>query len=102
MMNGRLLPAARMREFKDVPESIARVKNGEDGHEQNWIDGCKGGPRPCAEFSYAARLTEVVLLGCVALRAGTRIEWDAENGKVTNAPKANEFVYRSYREGWTL
>ena len=47
-------------------------------------------------------MTEAVLLGNVALRAGKKIEWDAENLKVTNAPEANRFIRREYRKGWAL
>jgi hypothetical protein len=43
-----------------------------------------------------------MLLGNLALRAGGRIEWDAENQKVTNMPEANKFVRREYRSGYTI
>ena len=55
-----------------------------------------------ADFSYSGPMTEAVLLGNVAIRAGEKIEWDAEKLKVTNCPKANEFIRREYRSGWTL
>ena len=48
------------------------------------------------------RLTEMVLLCNVAIRAGKKIEWDAEKLQVTNAPEANRFVKREYRAGWSL
>ncbi len=32
----------------------------------------------------------------------TRLEWDSENQKVTNAPELNPFVHTEYRKGWTL
>jgi hypothetical protein len=43
-----------------------------------------------------------MLLGVVALKAGQRIEWDGEAGRVTNAPDANQHLHQSYRAGWTL
>jgi len=55
-----------------------------------------------SNFDYASRLTEMVLLGNIAIRAGKRIEWDAEKMSVTNLPEANRFVKREYRKGWTL
>lgn len=68
-----------------------------------WLLACKGGPRPVSNFDYAGPLTEIVLLGVLALRApGTRIEWDSENLKVKNAPELNSFVQLEYRKGWTL
>jgi hypothetical protein len=68
----------------------------------NWVDACKGKGQASSPFSYAAQLTEVMLLGVLALRAGGRIEYDAQNMRVTNRPEANQFLRREYREGWTL
>jgi len=42
------------------------------------------------------------LLGNVAIRAGEKVEWDAEDLNVTNCPRANEFIRHGYRSGWTL
>ena len=44
----------------------------------------------------------MMLLGCTALRARSRIEWDAANLKITNNPKANDLLRREYRKGWEL
>ena len=51
-------------------------------------------------FEYAARLTETMLLGVVALHAGKKIQYDGENMRVTNVSAANEFLKREYRTGW--
>ena len=51
-------------------------------------------------FEYAAKLTEVMLLGVVALRAGRKIEYDGAAMRVTNVPAANEFLQRTPRTGW--
>ncbi|MDA1232807.1 MAG: gfo/Idh/MocA family oxidoreductase, partial [Planctomycetota bacterium] len=53
---------------------------------------------------YAGRLTETILVGNLAVRAGEgqRIEWDAKNLVSTNLPDLNQYVQREYREGWTL
>jgi hypothetical protein len=57
-----------------------------------------------SNFGYAGHLTETILVGNLALRAGEgkRIEWDAKNLKSTNMPEINQFVHREYRSGWTL
>ena len=55
-----------------------------------------------SNFDYAGRLTETVLLGNIALRAGKKVEWDGVNMKVTNDSAANQFVTREYRHGWDL
>ena len=94
----RLLPESQFADFKaprrSIPESI--------GHYEEWIQACKtGGPTTC-NFDYAGALTEAVLLGNVAYRAGHRIEWDAANLKVTNDPAAMNFVAREYRKGWAV
>lgn len=71
------------------------------GHYAEWITACKGGPRALSNFDYAGPLTEMVLLGNVALRAGRKIEWDAEKLRVMNAPEAARFIRREYRAGWS-
>ena len=67
-----------------------------------WIAACKGGPAGYSDFSIAAYLTEIILLGCVALRVGKKLEWDGPGMKATNAPEAAKFVKRNYRKGFSL
>ena len=71
-------------------------------HFRDWLDACKGGPAPSANFEYGARITEMVLLGNVALRSGVKIEWDAVNMKVTNTSKADNLLKEEYRKGWEI
>jgi predicted dehydrogenase len=99
IMDGRLVPETRMKNFRPRRKTIPRIKG---THEQNWIDACKGGPVACSNFEYAGPLTEVVLLGNIALRTASRLEWDGPNMKITNIPEANELLRRDYRDGWTL
>jgi len=48
-------------------------------------------------------LTEVILLGTVALRCPDReLAWDAEQMKITNFPEANQYIRRRCRPGWTV
>jgi predicted dehydrogenase len=102
IVEGRLVPELLMKDYKKPAQSIQRIKDGEHGHEQNWIDACKGGLPACSNFEYAGPLAETVLLGNIAIRTGKRIEWDGQNMKITNVPEANELLGRKYREGWTL
>jgi len=69
-----------------------------------WITAIKEGkPEDCySRFAVGAQLTEIMLLGCVALRVGKKIDWDGPNMKVTNAPEAAAFVKRENRSGWTM
>ncbi len=71
-------------------------------HQGEWIEACKGGPMTSCNFDYASRMIETMLLGLVAYRAGGKIDYDLGAGKVTNDEKANAFLSRSYREGWSL
>jgi hypothetical protein len=94
----RLLPYERTREYRKPTPSIPRVK----GHHRNWLDACKGGPRACSHFGYGAKLTEIVLLGVLSLRAGQRIYWDAGNLKARNLPAADALIHETYRDGWKI
>jgi len=71
-------------------------------HVQEWLNACAAGTQPCSSFDRAGPLTEMVLLGNVAIQAGTKIVWDRKQRKVTNAPAANRFIRREYRKGWSL
>ncbi|MCP4257434.1 MAG: Gfo/Idh/MocA family oxidoreductase [Planctomycetes bacterium] len=93
----RLIPESKMRGFKVEP-FLPRGVN----HYQEWIRACKGGPKPSASFDYSGPLSETILLGNVAARAGQRLFWDGPNFKVTNMPDAEKYLKREYREGWSL
>ena len=94
-----VFPEALNESAKAVPKTMKRSP----GHYEEWLLACKGGPRPVSNFAYSGPLTEIVLLGVLALRApGTRIEWDSENLKVKSAPELNQYLLTPYRKGWTL
>ncbi|MEM6319421.1 MAG: Gfo/Idh/MocA family oxidoreductase [Bacteroidota bacterium] len=66
-----------------------------------WANAIKGnGPEPGANFDYAAPMTEVALLGVLAVRFGGRIEWDAKNMRITNRPELNKYLKEPVRKGW--
>jgi hypothetical protein len=93
-----LLPTKDFSDFKPPEPYIAKSI----GHHAEWLNAIKnGGPTTC-NFEYSGGLAESVLLGTVAYRAGEKIEWDSENLKVTNSAKAQQFVHKEYRKGWTL
>ncbi|MGQ9574609.1 MAG: Gfo/Idh/MocA family protein [Thermoguttaceae bacterium] len=99
LMGHRLIPESRMKSYGRPPKRLARSV----GHHKEWIDACRGGPPPGSNFvDHGGLLTEVCLLGNVALRAGTKLDWDGPNMKVTNDPQANQYLHRRYREGWSL
>ena len=53
-------------------------------------------------FDIAAYLTEIILLGDVAMRTGQKLEWDGPNMKAKNTSAAEQFVRRQFRKGWKL
>jgi len=94
----RVLPESKMK-GKRPKITIPRSP----GQHEEWVQACKGaGPTPGSNFEYAGRLTEMVLLGCLALRTGQPIEWDAENMKAKGCPEADAYIQREYRDGWAV
>lgn len=92
----RLMPQPR--DFQSPQPSLPRSIN----HHQDWLQACKGGKPAESNFDYSGPLTEIVLLGAVALRTGKRLEWDSSSLKAPNAPEANAFLSQTYRKGWTI
>lgn len=94
----RLIPESRMKDFKPPEPFLPRGLN----HHQEWIQACKDGLKPLANFDYSGPLTEMALLGNVALRTGKKLIWDGPKMQITNVPEANQYLSRQYRQGWTL
>ena len=67
----------------------------------NWVEAAKGHVPVSSPFEYTAKLTEVMLLGIVSLRAGKKLVYDGANMRVTNDDTANEFLTRVPRQGWS-
>jgi predicted dehydrogenase len=123
-MNPQLLPTSRTKETQ-VPQTVARVPNGDEGHYAAWVEaaiagyGSEKAKNLSSQFDIAGPLTESVLMGNLAIRSyniqkknekgdnyypGRHIKllWDGPNMKITNFDDANEFIRRTYREGWSL
>ena len=88
-----------MQSYERPAKSIPRVQG---SHEMDWVRACKRGEKAGADFEYSGLLTEICLLGNVAKRVDSRIDWDGEGMKVTNVPEANRWIRTEYREGWSL
>lgn len=72
-------------------------------HWFQFIDAVRGDGFPSAYFTYAAALTEAVLLGGIAARfPDETLEWDAAALSFKNKSEANQFVRREYRKGWEV
>jgi hypothetical protein len=124
--NPQLLPTSNTKDAI-VPQTIARVPGGDEGHYAAWIEAAIAGYGSDKEkalssnFKIAGPLTETVLMGNLAIRSydvrkprgedgkafdypGRHIKllWDGPNMRVTNFDDANQFVKRTYRDGWSL
>jgi predicted dehydrogenase len=102
----RLLPLEAFKEFKPPERSLPRVTGAppkQHPHRFEWLRACKNGKQPpLSNFDYAASLTEVVLLGNVAMRAGKKIVWNHDKMQAVGLPQADQYIRRTYRKGWTL
>jgi hypothetical protein len=91
---------------KAVPQTIPRLGGGDNdlAMKQEWFAMMRGGPPAYSNFAISAYLTEIILLGCIALRVGVgkRMDWDGPNMKSPNCPEAAKFVKRENRKGWSL
>jgi predicted dehydrogenase len=99
-LNPRLLPKSLHDSYGTPAKKLPRMAM---SHEMNWVEAAKGKTEASCPFEYAARLTEVMLLGVVSLRAGGKIYYDGPAMRVTNnLPGANDYFGREYRTGWSL
>lgn len=97
----RLLPDSLMKDYKRPDKTIPRSP----GIHEEWIAAIKAGKKSTTDFSYAAALTEMMLLGNIALRFKDEkvvLEWDSANLRFPNVPAADPFVHKDYRPGWSL
>ena len=95
----RLIPERNMRDYKPPEPTIPRVK----GHHWDWLDAIRKGRAAGSSFDYGGRLTELALLGVIAVRfPGQTLQWDAEKARFTNCSEANEQINPPYRKGWKL
>ena len=85
---------------KNPPERTIK-RTYENGPVEEWVDAIKQNTLPGSNFDYSASLTEMALVGVLAQRFATRIEYDADKMKITNRPDINAFIKEPAREGWS-
>jgi predicted dehydrogenase len=99
----RVYPEERQAIAMQVAKTLPRVTGDIDGHEKDWIRGCKDGKLPSSNFDNSGPLSEMVLMGNLAVRHPNRLlQWNGEKMEVTNDKDANSYVRRQYRQGWSL
>lgn len=108
----------------DFGPEVEKMDEPEYGHQRKWVDACKAGFGSeehlalTSSFDYAGPMTETVLMGNLAIRsymlrkendkgamdffARKKLLWDGENMRITNLEEANQFVGRTYREGFEV
>lgn len=92
----RLVPAAKMKEYKLPPPLLTRSP----GHYRDWIRACKGGEPACSNFAVAGPFVQWMLLGVIAMRFEGKLEWDAQKMRFTNHREANQYLRPKIRKGW--
>jgi len=83
------------RDEKDVLPSM-------HGFVEEWFNACKGNLKTSCNFDYAGVMIEQMLLGLVAYRVGSKIQYDGVAGEVIHNAAANALLKRPYRDGWKL
>ena len=97
--NPRLLDAERDKDLKENPPAEKYPRT--EGVYTEWIDACKGGQPAGSNFAgHSGPLTEMVLLGNLAVRTGRVLE--LADGQITNTVVPEEYIKPLYREGWSL
>jgi predicted dehydrogenase len=97
----RIVPEEQHKVFPVLEKTLPRVKG---SHQANFLNAFIGGTKACSDFEYGAALTEMILVGCLAEKAGLKkkVEWDTAKMACTNMPELDRMVRREYRQGWEL
>ena len=90
--NARIVPEAAIKDIPKPPEAAYRCKG--RTHFDNWTLAIKGEDKIMSPFEYAGPLSEIIVLGDIALmHPGKRLLWDSENMRITNDKAANESLF---------
>jgi predicted dehydrogenase len=99
----RIVPETKMQQYKRPPKTLPRRK---ESHEGDWVRACKEGKNATpasSHFDYGGPLTEMVLLGMIAIRIKDQnLIWNSKELKFENNEEASRLVHKEYREGWSL
>ncbi|MDH3583427.1 MAG: Gfo/Idh/MocA family oxidoreductase [Phycisphaerae bacterium] len=88
---------------KGVAVKYDYPKLDKNNHYMQWTMACLGEGKTSSPFSYAGRLTEMVLLGNIAMRLPqAKLQWNSADLRFTNAPEANQYITKEYRKGWDI
>jgi predicted dehydrogenase len=87
-----------------TPKHLPTNGKGDQGMKDEWFKAIREGKPEIAysNFDIAGMLTEAILLGNVAIRAGKKLEFDAAKLTCPNCKEASKFIRQEYRKGWEL
>src|SRR4030095_15584842 len=92
-----LLPEKNFEGWQDPPPTLPRNGRDDVGMKEEWVGAIRGGPPAYSNFEFACDMTESILLGNAAMRAGGRIEWDSAKLRVRGGNRdAQRVVKREY------
>jgi len=94
-----LFPEELREKSRTIKQVYPRVKG---GPTQELCRAIRGeGPKPISNFEdHAGPLTEMVLVGNLAVRLGKKIDWDMANMEARGLPEVKAMLKREYRAGW--
>lgn len=96
----RLIPEAAMQAYKRPEKTLPRVKG---GHYRDWLDAIREERQSSSPFEYGGRLSEVGLLGLIAIRfPGLKLQYDEKAVRFTNSEDANKLLNPPHRPGWAI
>ncbi len=97
---GMLLPEERFSAFTPPPKTLIRCEK--ENHYKEWTEACKSGKKTVCPVELGCEMTEVALLGSIALQTGRLLKWDSLGKRIANDADANQLVDPPYRSGWEL
>ena len=94
----KLLPEKDFPNTGGPPQTLPRSGS----HEREWVNACKGGPKPMSNFDHSGPVVELLLLGNVASLVDRPFEFDPLACTIPNDEEANRLLRPPYRNGWSL
>jgi predicted dehydrogenase len=97
--NPVLLPEGSAMQGRDAERINSQ---GVDRKTDLWVESMLAGTQTPGSFTRAQCITDTINLGAIALRTGKKIDFDAQKIQITNDPKAQDLLTRTYRAGWEI
>jgi len=82
-----------------VAKTIPRIKG---THYKEWIDNIRNASQSSSNFAYGGALSEISVLGALAIRTGKNLEFDSQKMAITNHPELDVLLRHHARTGWDV